>query len=1440
MWMKRWTGIAGAFLLAFSTSIAQEDEEKFEKQSVAFRTALYYDPALEPPLEKLLELYRSANRVDELVDIYHAHTLQFPQDAGARVVRLRLLAKLRKPELDSALRKAVEEFPDNALVRRVEYEHLKRQRDPRALEALSAAISKSADPARKRQWTEELVKAAGLEDRGDLAKRHLDEILGGAGSTPESLLAVARQLHGARFHTLALKALERAEKMQVPPETGVEIVLLAAKSDAALGNHGKGQERLTNLLKKVAPDYWRRREIVTLRIHIVQSDSERENLLRLAREAFDEDKGQESLALDLSALLVASDLRREAIEVLAAALEASPHSAVIEKEALGLFDRLNDAHGSKSFLRKRLEASPDRLDLTYRLVKAMYVTGESDPAREMFEEMLGELDEEARFERRLDLARYLRRMSLPEEAIAVFLAAMEDRPERLDVRRELAETYLSTGKRGSARLLFTDELAEGATIENFLDVAQFLVGQEMLGTAKRVLENRRLVQPDHFELRLLLVDVFGKLGEKSDGEDLLTDTRDLADTEARYRRWLETGVSFHGLFGTESRFFDDEQRSLTATGGEDGKGWTPEEISRFYAFCEAAGRNSQKERAIEAIRSQLADPDLEAEWKTRLRQLLVEAIQRDPGSEPEIQEQLNYLMRDDPERESNYQAKLATLYHQWSRSDLARPIVEKLDFSKVDDSVVVSALSSICFEYSLGEKGLAALERTIELDPANRPAWEKWIAALAAIGDEARLRTALRQIISGVDRMPISEDTRALLNLHLADSFWRSIAAILAEPDTGRFAEVLPLTDSVERVNVDAMDILWAKWAKAFVYGKLGREEARKRAVSDLEEAINASAPPEKDEGEANKADAKDAESERLLYFPDGLATSSEAALGVLGRRTATRESEDRIDRVVSRGLTSAPRLDWTFETDRSAEVARIVPLVDSKLFVIDVHETGYVIDIASGKLIWSREIRVFFESGAAAEQGAPQPKSRNYYGGSSYRRPLSVVSDGKGMLFFGFNGMIRAVDAETGKLRWGAQVRGKPLIMSQPSYSKSLFLEMEREGRLLAWDPLRASAACFDTISGKIIWERILNDPSSGDKVSAAQWSQRNLHELNSGCSVDNGYFFVFGAESAVLDSETGNILWTFKDGKVRRLPLRLEEPEQEASMGGFPSSLGFGPAAAGGGVTIPGMPGGSWSGAGVQQAASPVNHLLPRSQLINSVQAVATQSGYIAAPAVVWAGNLRSGQNCFGFVSGEKLVLKSYSPEQSIFSLALPLGAKSSTMTGALVGTFGGKACYLSPDSLIVESLKDGRKTTVKLESVKDAASDEVQAVIDGARVYVCGNKGMMGISLLSGRRIFEYPWPEALEKILTEEGDPGSPTQKQAPSYLPRGMVVSPAAKSSPLQIVTSFSSRSPYSHNPPTPKAMWIMPMRLGVGEDRLFIGFGNRVISVSGSEKGELR
>ena len=186
-------------------SVAQDNKEDsplqgeaFDKQSLALRTALHYDPSLLAPLKGLIRLYESAGRLEDLLGLYRAHTAQYAEDVGAKVVMIRILKELDRVESGEMIQAAAHQHPNNSELKHLLYQDHKKRGDQRALETLSKAIDLQKNPGRKQAWMEELLQQAQENDSRVLAEQHLKKMLSAEGHSAASLLALASQMH--RYH----------------------------------------------------------------------------------------------------------------------------------------------------------------------------------------------------------------------------------------------------------------------------------------------------------------------------------------------------------------------------------------------------------------------------------------------------------------------------------------------------------------------------------------------------------------------------------------------------------------------------------------------------------------------------------------------------------------------------------------------------------------------------------------------------------------------------------------------------------------------------------------------------------------------------------------------------------------------------------------------------------------------------------------------------------------------------------------------------------------------------------------------------------------------------------------------------------------------------------------------------------------------------------------
>ena len=202
------------------------------------------------------------------------------------------------------------------------------------------------------------------------------------------------------------------------------------------------------------------------------------------------------------------------------------------------------------------------------------------------EAILGELESEQRGGRWLELGRQQRRDGHRRAAARSLQLAVADLPLRLDARRELAEVLIELGRRGTARRVLVQPVPSEAAQEHLLDLVQYLVSQRMLNQAALVLTERQTIDPRNLEIRLRLLRVYGRLAAGRQGLITQTEARPLADTPARYRRWLEAALTLHEELDDVDVFLGGEVERLAA----DEDRWSERGLGRLDVLVEVAER----------------------------------------------------------------------------------------------------------------------------------------------------------------------------------------------------------------------------------------------------------------------------------------------------------------------------------------------------------------------------------------------------------------------------------------------------------------------------------------------------------------------------------------------------------------------------------------------------------------------------------------------------------------------------------------------------------------------------------------------------------------------------------------------------------------------------------------------------------------------------------
>lgn len=1344
-----------------AAAASKQQEEAFDKQSLALRTALHYDHTLQAPLKSLIDLYEKAGRGEDLLALYRSHTSQYAEDAGAKVVLIRLMQALRQGDVGAVVQAAEKQHPDHAELKYLLYQQYKKSGEARALKTLSDAMDLQQIGRRREIWLNELLSQAQQQDARPLAEKHLQAALAAEGHDASSLLSLAKQMQRYHFDQLCLLALQQAGVKNTDAEMGVEIDLLAARAEAGLGEYDKVASRMDGLLKRLAPDYHRRSEIMKLRVSLVKNGEGREHLLEQAKLRYEKQPLNESAVLEYAEVLSANEMRRKALEVLLAGARRLPESESLEKEALRWLDRLGDEKGLLVFLQERLKLHADRDDLRYRLVKAEYLAGENQSARVRLGKIIEKLSKPEQARRLLDLARYLRQRGQLAEAAELLEQVVKTMPVRLDVQRELLEAWLALKQRRKAEQLLASVPMADAEMENFVDLVQFMVQADFLVEARDALLLRLKSDEDRLDLNLLLVTVLGKTGEQKRAEDVLMKSRATADTSSRYAQWLQVGMDLFQLLEQAEQFFDAEQFRFL----EEEENWTADRVERFLLLCELGEKKRMGERVAQALRNQLAAPTLPSALKLRLRLLLVRALDKSPDHAAEVEEQLELLAKEDGKRADSYQLRRALLYHSNSRPDLARTLLEGLDISRVGDESILRAAYLVLLEYSLVDKASICLKKLTEMEPSDTGSWEKRLSLLAALGKERDLRAVLRHLLGGggANGLSLNNETLQVLRVHLLDSYWRSVSSLLKKTDQDSLAEILVLLDSVDRDAGSTRDRSWGLWTRAYVLNRLERVPARDAAIVELKRVA----------GENG---------ENRIAFPDGLAMSLSSAEALLKASDAVARDTEGAGHEVSEGPLGELEMDWAFEADPSARILQISPAGKDWILVLDDLGKVYCLDAKSGKLLWAEQyqksidqkwnqagsvagaltsrmggitisnaqFRVRQQGGRISVQQLRAPYGMAQLGAISggsnkpafvaagVKKVRSMLLDDEGLFFLSVGNEISSYRSKDGALQWQADLalQDEAVALMTKSFTLArpdpvLFLDGEH---LLCYAPALDVAACFEKNTGKLIWLRDLTTGASGEKKGSGL-----VYSLNSGAAFSAGRLLVFGKSCEILDSKNGETLWSFDDRGVNRFPVNLQRQREE---GDEPSELSALPSVTGGTVQ--------------QSSVTFIDHRHESDDLVERMREVKPflqGRGALVAPAVQWNSLRGQGQAVAeASMNAERLLLMGEQGVQEI-SLKLPIGAERFAAAGVFLGRVGDKTWWLKGQVLTCLRLSDHQRVEVSLGGQSEQASP-LRAVLSGARIYVSDEGGLTVLNAYNARVISKRGWPKLMKDFLLKK--------------------------------------------------------------------------------------
>lgn len=1071
-------------------SLSAQVSADFDKTSLALRTALHFDPAADGPLKKLVELYVTAGKRTELPGLYVSHLSQYPQDESARVVLARLFLELNDERAADFLRESIAQHPQSALLAWTNHHFLTSRFEPRALDELDRAISIEKSASRRALWLADLLKLAAAHGKEELVINRFKVLAADQTLTAEQRIRWARQALTRSLPKAVASVLEGADLSSLQGDVSVEAALVLAETDAANGRRAEAGKRLDELLGKLAADYWRRREVLLLRLQVAGDAADRDQLIAGARKRFEATPESESEAVALADLLSAAQRKSEAIDVLQKAAKGLPESRLIETRLLDLFDATNRESSAIEFLTERLSKQPAREDLALHRLRLLLATGRSKEGVEAMDLLLKDKTPEQRASVHLDTARWLRSRNLLSESAAVLERLISDQPQRWEARKELGELYAVLKRGDDLEKLFAVKLADNIAPEVRMEVVQFLMAQKQWAPARAALEQWVESRKAELEGRLLLARICAITGDQSRASSLIAQSRELCDTDARYASWLNAAFTLAGESEREPEFVEEERQRIWPRAGES---WDAARLSRLLALTELAGNAKLDAETEKLVRAALADASLKEDQRRDLQLRLLDVIDRQSGREKEVETQLVALAKTPGANVDDLNLRLALLYHSAQRFDLAVAIFEKLNISACQDAKLLSRGAAASTEAGSMARAAEMLQRVVQLQPDEMGNWVQWTSALASLNDEHTLRLALRQMLSMSVKWKLHADSLDLLRRHLAASCWREAGRLICreplEPVAAQRA--LIILDEAERLETVPERKHWVAWTKAWLGGKEAKDSLRFPGV-------------------------------KWIPFPDGLMLSAAHAAEMLSVETA--EKRPPLSDAGSPPLAPLD-LAWGYESEPGTKIQRFTISPDGDhVLVADDWSQLSVLDRLSGKLRWTTA--TIKSRPTAPPQFNPNVRSERVL------QPLEFVANAA-RVFLLINGQVECRSLADGQVEWS-----KGLAVGTGGDMLAI-----GDGLVFHWQPGGGTLDAYHLENGKLAWTRVI-EPL---KKQPAQQLGYGQTWIAAGVSSDAGKVLAYGNGAAVMRASDGALLWQTSAEDSPAFPLELRGAEEE-----------------------------------------------------------------------------------------------------------------------------------------------------------------------------------------------------------------------------------------------------------------------------------------------------
>lgn len=1281
------------------------DQATFDKQAVAMRTSLHRDPLLESSLKALVDLYQGAGRSDELIGLYRSHIEQYPSDAGAKAVLIEILEKLNRDAAEELIVSYIGQHADSAPLHYLYGRFLQARQDTRAAAMLAKAIELEKNPSRQLQWIREILPLSDVEEARVVIADVVKKWLVTPGLTPDILLSLARRMQELGIWDLSEYTIGLVKSEGTDPEQDIERQVLLAQAAAGLGRKGDAAAVLDKLLGKLASDHWRRREIMSQRIAVVATDEQRVLLITSLQAALTANPQSESAILDLVEALMAGERRNEAASLLQESLVKLPKSTLLESRALEIFDLIDNHLATRNLLIARLEVDPDRSDLRFRLVRELYALGEDGAAEQEFSTVLAGLDEAETTEKILALQRDLQGLGRGDAARPYLERFVRNHPARLDTALELAEVYLQEERRDAVIQLAGGLDLSQAEAEGVVDFVDFLMDHEFFGSALTILTDRLKVEPNRFDLGVLLIRALAASGDEAESLRQINRLRDMTEEPSFYAIWLKAALEAHGRFESVEVFLSGEQSRYSFGDGV----WDDRKVERFLLLCQEGRHRLSVAKVLTMVREGLAQSGISAAQTLRLRRFLVGLLGTDPAASVELEQQLSLLIEGDAERRHDYTLQKALLADRNLQSDVAGTLFGTVDFTAVSGTALLRESILPLLRYGFRTEALDALAAINRIDPKDLVSWDDRFALLVAEGDESALRAALRELRDRAKVVEVSPASLLKTRDHLLASYWRSIVRLLSSDQVSRREEILPLLTSIGREDYPIEIGAMVEWCRTLVLVILGRTEegiqSRGRFANIVEE-----------------------HQLEWLAFPDGLQLSVVEAGTLLDRlkRELTDPAEAQGD-----FLLSAPALRWIHDLDSGATILKQCQAAN-RVFVIDSLGQVSALDLVSGKLLWRR---------SWPDMPGPQARERPSFMDTATpvglkRESLSAVAMDAPMppafaaderhVYLLTEREVVASHVEDGSTAWTAPLvgmsrRGTGDDSQQAGISPRASFQLEGNQVILT-EPVIGKTSAFSADNGKLQWE---TEPSKADATLPR--NPLGVYSMNSGVSVQGGQALVYDQASVVLDVAAGKPLWRWgplSDGAT--FPIGLKRTQGEAGEAALPSSPSPNPHFAN--FTSRNFGKGAWETLRVS----------PGTALVGA--------------AMEWNGSRLSEPGpAYAVMDQDSVWLMGADTVRQVSRL-FPVVGQEFASSGTWVGARGNHAWLVDDEAL--HHCDFGRSREARLPHGGLRPDDGYRVALFGNRIIVRGANRYRIVHALTGEVIIEHPWPTELADYIVSK--------------------------------------------------------------------------------------